>query len=552
MILISGAGPSGLVLALTLRKNDIPVRIIDKEPRPRLGERGAGVSPRSLELHKILGTFADIYGSGGALPLRKEYDPLDAHKAVKIYPVIPIGEPTIGAPYVNPLLLGQNHHEQILRSHLEALGTHVEFGTELRSFTQSNGSVDVELIHHGSDGKEEVEHVNVPWLIGTDGAHSIIRKALGFDFLGETRVEHEVVIGDIRTTSGPREFWERWGDPKSKIIMTRSSAQEPDVLTFMTAGRQSDSSALLANPQAIIDEFYSISGRHDIVLKEVIWCSMYRPNIRMVSKLRSGRVFIAGDAAHCHSPAGGQGLNSSIQDVFNLGWKLALVEKGYASESLLDTYAEERLPVIAEMLNKTTELLDERLSAVTSTIVKPDQGDDIRADMTQLGINYRGSTILFEEGVQKDPSVVKLAGYSKGSIDGALPGDRAPEAPKLIDDADATHEVSLYDILSPSRHTIVIFGDGYSVDVLDALSQAIRRQPENTIYGVLLRRSHDASSIGPDKNFDKTLTDSEGHAYAGYKAGGPCAVIVRPDGTIGARVFSAAGLESYFKGIFGA
>ncbi|KAF8202413.1 hypothetical protein BJ912DRAFT_944749 [Pholiota molesta] len=484
-VLISGAGPSGLVLALTLRKNGIPVRIIDKELGPRLGERGAGVSPRSLELHRLLGTFSDIYGAGGGLPLRKEYDPLDNHKALKTQHVIPPSEPTVGAPYVNAILLGQNHHERILRLHLEALGTKVEFGTELRAFTQSKDSVDVELF----------VHANVPWL------------TLKFDFLGETREEHEMVIGDFRIASEPREFWERWGEPKTKIFLTRSSRQDADVLTFLTAGHQTDAAALLANPQAIIDEFYSVTRRHDIVLKEVIWSSKYRPNIRMS--------FIAGDAAHCHSPAGGQGLNSSIQDTFNLGWKLALVAKGHAPESLLDTYAEERLPVIAEMLNKTTELLNLRLAA---TPLQPEKGVAIMSDMSQLGVNYRGSSIVFEEGA--DSIVVKQC------------------------------SINLYSILSPARHSVFIFGDGYSDDALDALSEALHRQPESATYTVLLLRSQGSSSRLHGM-FDRTLIDSEGHAYAGYNVDGTGVVIIRPDGVIGARVGGAAGVEQYFKGIFG-
>lgn len=198
------------------------------------------------------------------------------------------------------------------------------------------------------------------------------------------------------------------------------------------------------------------------------------------------------------------------------------------------------------MLNKTTELLNERLAA---TPLQPAKGDDIRSDMTQLGVNYRGSPIVFEEGA--DLTVIKYTAYSKDSITAALPGDRAPEVPHLTDIANVDNApINLYSILSAARHSVFIFGDGYSDDTLDALSEVIRRQPESTTYTVLLLRSQGSSS-GLHSKFDKTLIDSKGHAYAGYNVNGTCVVIVRPDGVIGGRVCGAAGVEQYFKGIFG-
>ena len=227
---------------------------------------------------------------------------------------------------------------------------------------------------------------------------------------------------------------------------------------------------------------------------------------------------------------------------FNLGWKLALVEKGHARETLLDTYAEERLPIIAEMLNKTTELL--KHSPLAGKAAPPRaKTDNIRADMSQLGVTYRGSSII-----QREASVDgSMIGYNKGSVDAAQPGDRAPEAPGLTDISGNTF--SVYNLLSPCHHTVIIFSDGYSGEDLDLISELIRQQPVDTIhmYSVLIQSAQTTSEIS---KLGKQLIDENGHAHTTYKVDGPCIVIVRPDGVIGARVVGPSGLAQYFKTIF--
>ncbi|KIM74259.1 hypothetical protein PILCRDRAFT_828424 [Piloderma croceum F 1598] len=559
-VLISGAGPSGLVLALALGKNGVDVRIIDKDPGPRLGERGAGVSPRSLELHKILGTFDDLNRAGGPIRMKRDYDPLDGHKVA------------------NAVMLGQNYHERILRVHLEALGTQVEFGSELRSFTQSADSVSVEIVHH-IDGKEVVERSEVAWLVGCDGARSVVRKTPGLSFLGKTKDDHKMLIGDIKVKGEPRQYWERWGDTTKKTIVTRPSSQDADILSFIIAGKI-DIPKLLANPSLVRDEFYDPEDKTSFLTKWFGYLSIggfslalscrywiliifvsCRPNIRMVDKLRVGRVFIAGDAAHCHSPTGGQGLNSSIQDSFNLGWKLALVQKGYAPASLLESY-EERLPIIAEMLNKTTKLMKHILNQKTGRDASENK---LRKTMTQLGVNYRGSSIVYNEGAERDPATLG-SGYNKESETATQPGDRAPEAPGLVDVRNTSAQaatLSLFDIFSPSVHSVLVFagnGTGSSTsDALHTLSGVIAQQPESAVRGVLIvspESESQGATAGAQANglFEQVLVDRDGHAYVGYNVpvGGEkvTVVILRPDGFIGARMHSTTGVEQYFGCVF--
>lgn len=236
-------------------------------------------------------------------------------------------------------------------------------------------------------------------------------------------------------------------------------------------------------------------------------------------------------------------LLSDFISQFNLSWKLALVEKGYAQESLLDTYAEERLPVIAEMLNKTTELLTDRFGEAAP---QPSRTEKIRADMTQLGVNYRGSSIILREGAESGS--IQNIGYSKESVDAALPGDRAPEAPGLIDVAD-TPALTVYGLLSPRRHSVLIFSDGFSDKDLDAISDLLHQQSKDTVYGILIQ-SLQTPQVGHNDKFDRVLSDNAGHAYATYRVTGPCIVVVRPDGVIGARVAEPSGVVQYFKGVF--
>lgn len=304
-----------------------------------------------------------------------------------------------------------------------------------------------------------------------------------------------------------------------------------------------------------------------------------RPNIRMVDTLRVGRVFLAGDAAHCHPPAGGQGLNSSIQDSvsqlasfiehvltstvaqFNLAWKLALVHKGIAKAPLLDTYGEERLPVIAQMLNKTTDLLKYTFSDSNGAATHWSTEAEIRKDMNQLGVSYRGSSLVYYEPTDGDPVFLKGIGYNRESETDALPGDRAPEAPGLFRLGESDITTSLFNIFLPSHHTVLVFSErNTAVAALEHIANALQSQPSNTIQGVLLVSTQDQEIVvNPHVGFDLNLIDGEGHAFKGYRVQHqpvvsgqqtPLVVIVRPDGVIGARFRGPEGVVRYFNCIF--
>jgi FAD binding domain len=230
---------------------------------------------------------------------------------------------------------------------------------------------------------------------------------------------------------------------------------------------------------------------------------------------------------------------------FNLGWKLSLVHKSYASAALLDSYKEERLPIIAEMLGKTTELFNQ-------IVEKRGDISQVRrsTDLTQLGVNYRGSSIIGEDDIRD--TTLKVSGYNKDSETAACPGDRAPEVPSLINaTGDAHIRETLFSIFSPSHHSILVFTEKHEENSTLALSSVINRLPENTVRSVLILPSEsNINQIGAI--YDRVFIDSGGHAYSvyGLPSDRSYFVIVRPDGVVGARVHEVAGVERYFQKIF--
>ncbi|KAJ3847350.1 FAD binding domain-containing protein [Lentinula lateritia] len=547
-VLVVGAGPVGSVLALTLLKNGIPVRIIDKAG-PQIGQKGAGIQPRSLEMHHFLGTLPDFLDVGKALPPCTVYKIPGGTEILKTFELIPYEEPRPDIPYNNAVLLGQHRQQSILHRHLERYGCEVEFHTELRSFKQYDDHVLATIIKRSSDGTEVPEEIKVPYVVGADGAHSTIRRTLGLTFLGDTRDDVNMVIGDIEVKSGldrkevPRKC-------KATLIPTEV---DDNIFTMIIAGNEIDHARTVSGHDELVKTITSITDRNDIEFGDLVWMSRYRPNIRMVNKFGEGRVFVAGDAAHVHSPTGGQGTNSGVQDSFNLGWKLALVIKGFSPPSLLDTYTEERLPVIAAMLDKSTFLLNRGLEKPPSDNDNWTRG----AEFKQLGINYRGSSTLVDETTDLTKDLIRSDSYSLASDGVVHAGDRAPEAPGLEvlhSDGNFTTMTSLFDIFKPDHHTVLIFSSVRykGEEITSRLSGYSKGLFKTVLILRALSESELIASVKQSSGFDLVLRDGGGHAYKGYPAlpGSCTVVVVRPDGIIGAIVGGVDGLRQYLSGVF--
>ncbi|KAF9005951.1 pentachlorophenol 4-monooxygenase [Cyathus striatus] len=580
-VLIVGGGPSGLVLAIILLQNGIPVRIIEKSAVPRLGQRGAGIMPRSLELFMYIGIIDQVMKLAIPMPRAKMYKLPEGNQCTHEFEMAPPTNPTPANPFLNPVMLGQDRLEKIYHAKLAEYGCSVELGTELLSFENKSDGVDVKLLVRGMDPNAEgvVENTTYEWMVGTDGARGVVRKQLGLSFLGETRTVENFVVGDICVDGLSQNHWHMWGDAGSTLQVTHfplltslfyssfhrislRGTETPNLFNFVVAGKHINHAALYTDQDSLRKCFSENTGRRDdLKFGTIPWVSHYTPNIRMVNKFGKGRVYIAGDAGHVHSPTGGQGMNTGIQDSFNLGWKLALIVKKLAPPSLIETYTEERIPVIAEMLNQTTKILNR-------TFKEKDEGPwKTPGSLFQLGVNYRWSSIIIDErrsleiereaeeddylrDYEFDEEEEKIDSYGL-DVDGRLrAGDRAPDAPGLIDRGpriQSKRSCRLFHIVGTSYHTVLVFPElANCKSVLNAISL----YPKGVIRSVIISRRGRPIPSGWE-SADYLFEDHGGHAHDMYASSDVCGVIIiRPDVMVGAIVRGPEGLHRYFRGIF--
>ena len=345
-VLIVGAGPVGLTLAAELARYGVTVRVIDRSAHPTETSKALVVWSRTLELMDRMGctpAFLDVGLHARGASIRTSRTVL-GHA----------GFDTIDSPYNFALMLPQRDTERLLNAHLQGLGVTVEREVELLSFNQDPSRVEARLRH--ADGREEA--VETPWLIGCDGAHSTVRHGLGFSFLGVAEGD-DWMLADVRLQGE--------GVPPGDEITTFLHRNGPFVVFPIPGGRARVVAAIgktvsgqrrpdptLPDVQAMADE--RTGGEFRVT--DPVWLADFRINERKVSDYARGRVFLAGDAAHVHSPAGGQGMNTGMQDAINLSWKLAMVIRGEALPALLDSYTPERSAVGDMVLRNATRLTD--------------------------------------------------------------------------------------------------------------------------------------------------------------------------------------------------
>ncbi|SEP39230.1 FAD-dependent oxidoreductase [Amycolatopsis saalfeldensis] len=472
-VLIIGAGPTGLTLACELARSGVSFRLAEASPGPQPGSRGKGIQPRTLEVFDDLGLVDRVLAHGRmSMPIRSVardgQETLDAAEPLR-------GRPDI--PYPASLLTPEWRIEEALRLRLAELGGTLEFGTRLESFTQSAEAVSAVVVKDGV-----AETVTARWLVGCDGGHSVVRKQAGIAFVGETREEIRMIVADVEVDGLDRDAWHMWRHHEGFFSLCPLPSTGVFQYQASIAPGQ-DPSPGLANLQAILERR---TGRTDLRLHEPAWLSLWRANIRLVDRYREGRVLLAGDAAHIHSPAGGQGMNTGIQDAHNLGWKLAAVVHG-ASPALLDSYGAERRPVAAGVL----ALSNARLKQTTE-----DKGFPSRRDTStlQLGIGYRDSALARDD---RDETASLRA------------GDRAPDAPELTT---VDGSCRLFDLTRGGRFSLLDFG---AAPAAEALPSGLRT------FRVVGRPA------GPND-----VADTEGHLADAYGAGEHTLVLIRPDGYV--------------------
>jgi 2-polyprenyl-6-methoxyphenol hydroxylase-like FAD-dependent oxidoreductase len=448
--LVVGAGPVGLTMAAALHQHGIRCRIIDKAAAPTDKSKALVVWSRTLELLDNLGlaetfvhnglkaTGASVYGNGKRL----------AHIAIH----------TVESPFGFPLMLPQSETERLLNEHLTHNGIGVERRVELVSFRETPDKIACTL--RNADGQEE--SLEVPWLIGCDGAHSAVRHTLGVPFTGQAE-PNDWLLADVHVEGplAPNEVSVFWHEKGVLVTFPISGNRARVIADLGTAGPTAPPDPTLAQVQAKVDE----RGPGGLTLTDPVWLAGFRINERKVSDYRLGRVMLAGDAAHIHSPAGGQGMNTGMQDAFNLAWKLALVERGQAqAEPLLASYSIERSTVgdqvlqgagrvttIATLRNPVAQYLRNHIAAVVASFGFVQ--DKIANALCELNINYRQGPL----------STDNWRGHS-GTIKA---GDRLPDG-SLTSATNGT-KTTLFAAIRGTRHNLLLLPGSHDPQAVSQL-----------------------------------------------------------------------------------
>ncbi len=405
-----------------------------------------------------------------------------------------------------PFVLGvpQDETERILEEHVARLGVRVDRNTELVALAQRESGVSARL-----RTADRVEEVEADWLLGCDGAHSTVREQLGISFSGATYPEL-FVLADIKVAGdldyAEAQVWlQREGalaffplpEDRWRLIITNSP---PD-----WHGEPS-----LAQCQALVDE----RGLDRLRLGDPRWTSVFRIHRREAARFRKDRVFLLGDAAHIHSPVGGQGMNMGIQDSFNLAWKLSLVLRNGGAPELLDSYEAERKPVDEAVIRQTdrgtrvislhgsvTRFVRDHLMSLLAQI--PAVAEKLGETLSGLAVDYRHSPIVEE--------------HAAGMV-GAAAGERAPDAPLVAAKDGAS--LRLYDLFAEHRHLLLQLGDGP-----EALLPTLPRYAEPVFA---------AHRIVPPGTSGGGFIDREGVVAKRYGSA-PGVYLIRPDGYVGFR-----------------
>ncbi|MCA1684396.1 MAG: FAD-dependent monooxygenase [Planctomycetia bacterium] len=556
-VLVVGAGPVGLTAACELSRHGARCRLIDSGsgPTPANESRALAVWQRTLEVFRGVGVIDRVLARG------KKLHAMNIYKGGERLARIGLDLEDAETPYPSVISLPQGETERALIERLERHGGRVEWRTRLTDLGQDEGGVTATLV--GDDDREA--SVRAGWLVGCDGAHSIVRHRLGLKFEG-AEYEEPFLLADARVD------WGLPGDEAHGMLSADGGVVAAFPLPEPGRWRLIDATAAVesGDPARVVGRFRELlhgQGTFHAELGDAAWAASFRIHRRVVDRLRAGRVFVAGDAAHIHSPIGGQGMNVGIQDAYNLAWKLALAARGLAGEALLDSYHAERHPVALQVLKGT-----DRATRVLT--VKGELPRDLRDRLvtlvgksglarrrllhafSELGVAYRKSPVVGED----HPGLLRaVLPHSRGPglrdhLDFASaprPGDRAPDV--VLPHEAPGGPARLFDLLSEPRHTLLLFS-GRPDPGFEATAAAIGALISGRYVGLIrpwlvLRGDAESGALRGD---GEVLRDPGGSLHRRYGAASPCLYLIRPDGYVGYRSQppDADKLRAYLERLF--
>ncbi|WP_431912444.1 FAD-dependent monooxygenase [Nonomuraea jabiensis] len=490
------AGPTGLTLACDLARRGVGFRIVDRAEGPSTASRAKTIQPRALEVADDLGVVDYVLRAGAVHVPTRHYD-RDRVLSEAVEAAVGMADP--GVPYA-PVWLSQPRFEQILRDRLAQLGGTVDWGTAVTAVAQDGDAVEATVRTATGD-----QRVRARYAVGCDGGRGSVRELIGARLEGVSYGDHRWWLGDVRIDGLDRHCQHLWMSPEQGIL-SLFPLPGTDIWQFQASIPADDADPVQPSLDLFRDIFAARAGLPEVTITDASWLSLYKINVCLADRYRAGRVFLAGDAAHIHSPAGGQGMNTGVQDAYNLGWKLAAVLDG-ADPGLLDTYEQERRPVARAVLDDSTS----RLQAITRAAA---DGDGSSAQRGLTGDFTTGLTIAYPDSplTRRTPRSVPAR---------VRPGDRAPDA--VSHDPASGHRIRLFDLLRGPHWTLLTFDRGHPApyDAVDApLAVPLRT----------VRVTTDTAAAAPG-----TVIDTDGDAHGVYDVHEDTAVLIRPDGYIASR-----------------
>ena len=488
-VLVVGAGPTGLVLAVELLARGIRTRVIDKGDGATLQARAIGIHARTLEILDMMGLAERFLEHGQVVHQLRFYSEGRCLAGLEFA--------RCGSRFGFLLDLPQDQTERLLRARVTELGGVVEDGTELIGLTAGNDAVTATVRRAGRTAT-----ITAGYVVGCDGAHSRVRSELGLAFHGHPYPQ-DWLLADVLLDWDPGEdavhaFFRTDGLPVIFFPMQGHRWR----LTLPFAGSRSAQAPTLEEIQRLTDQ----RAPQPVTVSDPTWLANFRCHRRSASAYRRGRILLAGDAVHIHTPAGGQGLNTGIADAHNLGWKLALVASGRASDALLDSYGTERRPVAEEVIKLTHALVH------YGTISHP-----VKRRVRDIVVPALGHSTVIQRRAARRISQVYVT-YPQGSLVRRDRGRGMPRAGQRMPDIQVRADgqaTTLNNVLRSGRHVLVV----PAADAASVLSD---------------------SGLRPYREAFDVVTEAP-------SAGGPV-LLVRPDGHVAARGMHA--VTGYLRGLF--
>jgi 2-polyprenyl-6-methoxyphenol hydroxylase-like FAD-dependent oxidoreductase len=501
-VLVVGAGPTGLVLAAELLARGIATRIVDKNDGAVLETRAGGIHARTLEVFDLMGLSEQFLERGQVVRHFRFYS--DGKSLLNL------DLSRSGSRFGFMLDIPQHETEALLRARLAELGGTIEQAVELLTLHHDEAGVTAQV----QDRAGKMHTITADFLVGCDGAHSRVRHELGLAFQGHPYPQ-DWLLADVRLG---------WNRPEDEVHAFFRSDGQPLIcfpmrehvwrLVLPYAGDRDQRPPTLEEIQQLVD----LRAPERVIVSDPTWLATFRCQRRSTNAYRRGRVLLAGDAVHIHTPAGGQGMNTGIMDAHNLAWKLALVASGCAADWLLDTYGEERGPVAAQVLALTHALV--RFSTMSHPLKRALRDTILPAASRLPAIQRRAARRLSQVHAAYPASRLTRPDGTWGR---PRPGDRAPD----IVVAGPAERSRLYEVLRSGRHVLLVSGS----DPVGISESPVLRPYRNVL-----------AVVGGD--FDSRRITLRGRA-------GPVHLI-RPDGYIAARgrLGEMAAVLDYLRQLF--